>query len=405
MLYKLIINIFLILFLPQNICSQYQKKPIQSNILSKPIKIYRISQKNALKACTIIPLKGELSMLGKQLFEGMSLFFNKIKNKKQTKIIVDLAILDIKKNYEKLEKRSDFETAKKLIKKLTKKSSIFISMFGADVIAASKDFTEQNKIASFFPIDGSLLLRKSRDINNVYFRPPYTYEIAALIHHIILNLNKKKIAIFHETSYWGQECMQAAESILTKHYNIKPVAVGSYQQATVNIATAVKKIASAAPDVILCIAQARPAYNFIQQILNKGLHATTFVGLSHLMAIQKTLKKSRGINAIISSVVPNPITSKLQIAKEYRADMKKYLPNKLPSTLSFEGYINALLFLEAIKNTKSPLTVKKVLKTISHIRGNYKGLELKFDKKSLSLSNVVWINKGSRDKWIRSVIS
>ena len=120
-------------------------------------------------------------------------------------------------------------------------------------------------------------------------------------------------------------------------------AAGSYQPGSVNVQAALSVIEKSEPHVVICIANGRPAYNFIREAVNRRLHYVSFLGISLLSGIAQHLQESRGISLVTSSVVPNPYNSNLSIAVQYRDDMQRYLPNKGLSTSSFEGYVNSML--------------------------------------------------------------
>ena len=326
-----------------------------------------------------------MSINGNQVFDGMNLFFNKIKKEDtQSTFAINLSTLDDEADIPKIRQNT---------KTLLKKSPLFISTFDANSMFARKKFITNQKIAGFFPLDGANTFRIPTATNVVYFRPPHAAELAALIDYSVAVLNKKKIAIFYEASDWGEECCALIKKILKTTYDLQPVATNSYQQKTVNIAAAVSTIAAAAPNAIICIAQARPAYNFICQLFNKGLHETTFFGLEQLYNIKTTLKETRGIEIITSSVVPDPVKSNLAIAKAYRTDMKKDLPNKQLTPLSFEGYINAAIFYTALSSTQPPVTAQKIINVITNFnKFNFNGLNLTFNQKTRALSACVWVN-------------
>lgn len=370
----------------------------QSNVLTSALTTTKMTGKTAVQLCTSLPRKGESALIGNQIFDGLTLFFNKVKKEDKTgSLVVNLSCLD---------DHADIRLTRANTKKLLKNSPIFTSFFGTNSMTAIKEFIHQKQLAIFFPIDGMELFRRQEHDNIVYFRPPNTTELAALVHYAIERLNKKRIAIFYEASPWGEECCTAVKNILNDKYHLTPVAQGSYQYKTINISAAVKNIVASAPNAIICIGQARPSYNFIQQALNLGLHQTTFLGLGQLYSIQAPLKKSRGVNIYTSSVVPNPLTSKLAIAKEYRTDMKKYFANKPLSPFSLEGYINATLFYAALTYTNPPLTPQKILAVLTQFNNfKFKGLTLTFNTQTRALSPAVWINTGAKNEWFLSPIN
>ncbi|MFH0898110.1 MAG: ABC transporter substrate-binding protein [bacterium] len=372
--------------------AQQQPKPkkVSINPFTAPIATKTIAGKQQIPLSATLALSGAQSIIGKELFDGMNLYFNKMKEQKDLSFMVHLSTLDDTFKIAKAEQN---------IIKLCRKSPIVVSLFGTDIITILKSRIQKQLLLGLFPIEGVESLRGEELKNLVYFRTTHKKELETLVNYSVKKLNKKKIAIFYEAGEWGERVLEELKRVL-KDFDLTLVAQAWYPQKTVNITAAVDTISKAAPNAIFCIAQARPAYNFIRQILNKGLHNTVFFGISSLFSIQQTLKRARGVRTIISSVVPDPFKSNLEIAKEFRADMQKYLPNKNITPFCFEGYINAALTVEYIKRTGFPITPQKLRTTIENTMDfNFKGLELSFDETTRTLCNNVWLNKGKDKEW------
>lgn len=339
-----------------------------------------------------LPLTGELGLIGKEIFAGMSLLFNKIQR--------EPTLAPFTCNLKALDDGAEIGKARANIDELAKKSPIFLSLFGTETIQASIPGVNNHSILNLFPLDGNTIFRREEYQNLIFFRAWQEQEIEALIGYSVKTLNKKQIAIFYEKSDWGNGAYKTLEDILKK-YKLEIVGKGTYQQRTLNVSRGVDDIVAKAPDIILCIASPRPAYNFIRQIINKGLYNTVILGLSSLNTIQTTLRRSRGIRIFTSSVVPNPLKSKLKIAEEYRAALRKYSPNKSPTTFSFEGYINAALLVESMKQLPMPMTTDAIRTTIEGLKNvSFKGLVLNFNPATRTLSQNIWINDGEEQDWI-----
>lgn len=252
-----------------------------------PIKTNLISGRHEIPIQSTLPLKGEVAILGKQIFDGMSLFFNKLKQELQQ--IPFFYALNV------LNDDADIKTMRKNIHELKKKSPLFLSLLGSEVLDIF--FKEKkSKLFALFPFDGNSKFRSSTYTNAIFFRASHLDEIKALINYAVYTLNEKKFAVFYEASEWGEDVVMSIKQVLEK-YNIKLITQASYQQQTINVSQAATTIAKEAPDAIICIAQSRPTYHFIRQIINKGLYKTTFLGLSNLITIQKHLKILAAFNS------------------------------------------------------------------------------------------------------------
>jgi ABC-type branched-subunit amino acid transport system substrate-binding protein len=255
---------------------------------------------------------------------------------------------------------------------------------------------QKKALTVLFPSVG---MRGGVDRNSpvVWLRPPYSFEIEALIHYAVHTLKQTKIALFFEESAWGLEAKQAAEKILKESYDLKPCASASYPPSTVIVQQAVSALKESRPRVVICISSGRPTYNFIREALNQEMHAVNFLGLSRVAHVAPQLKSSRGVQLVTASIVPNPYKSKLPIVQEYRKCMQQFLRNKGLSTSSLEGFIAGSLlgyFLQQPGVETVPDLFKKIIQTKHMV---FKGLVLQYKKKTLSWS--VWLNTGVENEW------
>jgi len=356
------------------------------------IPIKTIGDQTEVEVCSSLSLTGEEGQLGKQINDGMNLFFNKLKKDKKAQRLVKLYVLD---------DHSDFIKSKANLIELMHQSPALLNLYGSDVLLSKvKNLVEAKKIAAIFPIEGREVLRKPTYTQMIYLRASYEDELKAIVQFSITELNHKKFAAFYEASDWGESVLQSLKKILATH-NLTLLAEGAYPQGTVNVSDAVSKISKTSPNTVLCIAQSRPAYSFILKAIDAGMYKSVFLGLSNLLSIQKNIQKSLGVKLIVSSVVPDPEKSTIPLAKQYRDDMKKYLPNRPISPYSFEAYINAMLFYEGIKEMQAPLATAQLISRLEGITDVH-GFKLSFDQTTRTLCHQVWISDGSDKEWVLS---
>ena len=359
-----------------------EQKPLSKEFLNTSI----VKRKNGFRDvhfATTLPLSGEFSVIGKEIYAGMNLVFNKVNSEGGIRgVQIKLYSLDDDNSYFK---------ASKNIKKLLKKSPVFLSLYGLNSMLALKPYLENSQALSLFSILGSSVLRILNYQNSIYFRPSECREIEILIEYVINVRNKNDIAVFYEKSAWGEAALNVVKKCLKK-YNLEPVSTGFYPANTVNINNAIDTILRGTPDVVICLASARANYNFIRSAVNHGLYRALYLGLSNLVAAKDTLSKARGIKLITTSVVPDPVKSKMQIVKEFRRDAKKFLPSKKLSHFFLEGYINAVFLVEVLKRLRPPITPGKIIKKIERLKKlSFKGLKLGYGVEPRTLSGNVWL--------------
>lgn len=347
---------------------------------------------------------GGLYLISKDIIYGFNLIFNKVNRvggiKKQDK----KALI----RFYTLNDKNEVKAFKKNINTMSKRSPLFIGMMGPDSISSLKKEFVNKEIASFFAIDFPAFFKDKisdkepeeiKDIYNINFRASRKHEIAGLISYAIKQEYKTKFAIFYEQSLFGESTKNTAIEIL-KEFGIKDVFTATYPKNRVGIMPAVRKIAAAQPDVVLCLSHARPGYNFIQQLLNQNMENCLFLGLGEMFPIQKILKSSRGVNLILSSVVPNPFKSKLEIVEQYRKDMKSFFKTRDLSVFSLESYISASIFIQAIASLDQPITISALFDYFKKLKNvDFGGIKLDYQPEQNSLSQIIWINQGPDKDW------
>jgi branched-chain amino acid transport system substrate-binding protein len=369
-------------------------QPAQATVQITPglVPTKMVANKVEIPICVSASRKGEHSIIGSHLFDGLNLFFNKMsQDNGQAKFVVRVYDAD---------NESDQIKAKDTIIKLSANSPIFMNLVGGANFSAVLPTIQSKKLAMLFPIGCSDGYRINPPRETIYFRPPYEAEMEALVAYVVKRLKKKKIAILHEDGDWGESLCSKLKGVMQK-YQIKPVEVAVYPNGTVNVAQAVDAISKKFPSVVFCLATARAASAFVRLAINKGLYRSVFVGTSELVAIQSVLRNLRGVDIITSAIVPDPLKSQLPIAKEFRDNMQKYLSNYQISTFYFEGYLSGALLCEALKIAAQPITIDSLMTVFENLKAvDLGGFKVAFDHATRTFSRQVWINLGNDSEFI-----
>lgn len=344
---------------------------------------------------TSLPQSGDNSVTGKQLLAG-------VKNYLQT---VKAFIRPINAN-QKIqfihEGNNSIQGPEGLtrLQELSKKSPLVLGLLGTDLFLTLIKFVVQKKFLMLFPIEGSDLFRQTVPENVIYFRPSHKEELDALVQYTIKFERRKKIAFFYEASEWGESVVATLEKLLKK-YDVTSIVKASYSQGTVDVQRAINKISSESPNAVFCLASARATYNFIRNGINAGLHKCLFLGMSFLQSIQLLLKTSRGLDLVITSVVPDATKSGIPLVKEYKEATKTFLSYRPDSPFYFESYIGLALLSEAVKGIQTDISPASLIKSFESIKDlDFKGLKLNFDQKKRTLSTAVWVSPRVDQPWI-----
>ena len=155
------------------------------------------------------------------------------------------------------------------------------------------------------------------------------------------------------------------------------------------------------PDTILFLTNAIPIREFVRQIGVQYFAGKKLLGLSVYEDSFEQFLKNQGLEFVLTRMVPDPRTSKLEIVQEYRdwADKNNMSYDKV----ALELYINASIFLDIVKHLEPPITKEKIIEAAESIKNyTFKGLTLNFNGNKRELGNTLWIDPGT-GPWIPKV--
>ena len=337
-----------------------------------------------------MPLTGSMALVGRDYLTGINLVFDKFNRSGglEKKYLL---------KYSTIDDRYISTEAKINVLKSAKSSPFFVGNFGSHLLATVKNLIEKNEVLMLFPTAGDRAFRNKNYKYLLNLRPSMNAELKALIKYAINSQHRKKIAVFYEENQWGKAGLAAVESILA-NFGLTICAKANYPSNTNAVIPAATEIIKSRPDAVICISTYRPTYNFIQLVLNEGFQHCLFLGLGPATPMQQLLKKSRGVTIATTSVVPDPVKSKLPIVEAYRRDMVRYFPLRELSQYSLEGYIAGSIFISALKQLEAPYTVGKLVSFFEGLkRKDFGGFKINFNPDTRELSSRVWINKGNQD--------
>ena len=324
---------------------------------------------------------------GKQVKRGLALCFAQIsaqKNKENPEILF-------------LNDESFPLKAVHNVKKLYKQGiNTLLCSVGTSTLHAYLDFAKEKDIAILFPITGALEFRNSNLKNLIHYRVSSAQEGALITRYAIENLGTGRLLIIKEESPFGASAYTGAQQILNEFaIPIEYITTLTYPKGSVNFDTIISHIKSNNPDSILFFSSAPATEELIRQLSIEHLIGKNLLGTSqlHNRACKQFLKE-KGLKIITSSVVPDPTTSMIQIAQEFRT--AAYTANIPIDAPTFEAFICADLYIhakEALSSITTPLDLVKFFENMKEY--THKGLSLHFDPTTRELSTTLWLDEGN----------
>lgn len=210
-------------------------------------------------------------------------------------------------------------------------------------------------------------------------RASYHQEVDAFVTGVVEELGIKKIAVFYQYDAYGFDGLEGVETSL-KRYDLKPVAVASYERGTLEVEKALETISASQAEAVMIVGVYSPSAKFIKLARERGFNPLfgnlSFTG-SEALASELG---AAGNGVVVTQVVP-PVTEagKLTGVDEYVDALAKASPGH-PATFSgLEGFMDAKVLVEGLQRAGQELTRKKLLQALEGIQQYDLGIDSTVD--------------------------
>ncbi len=230
------------------------------------------------------------------------------------------------------------------------------------------------KVPLIGTISGAGTLRDPNNPNTRYMfnvRASYADETEAIVNQL-LALGIRNIAVFYQNDGYGKSGLDGVTNALKK-VNITPIATGSVERNSLDVAKAVESIAKANAQAVVMITLYKPTAAFVKAMKAVGkspIYMTVSpVGADNL--VEELGPDSRGIG--ISQVVPFPWNDTVPVVREYQKAVPK---GSHYSYYGMEGFLMAKTLVEGLKKVGKDLTREKLISALESMNnadiGGYK---------------------------------
>lgn len=270
---------------------------------------------------------------------------------------------------------------------------IFPLALGSPPIQAALDLIREGSILMLFPISGAPSLRVSNLPGIVHMRASYRDEVFALLPYFVEKLLVKRFAFFYQNDAYGQGPLEVSREIL-KSYGIKDWLELPYIHNVTDFSSTVVRLKEFQPEAVGLFSTGAATEELLRQLGVSVLASMRLFAISPLFdGSFNKLVQNLGIRCIFSRVVPDPSTSDLTIAREYRNVFNQ--AGMIFGDYSFEAYIGINLLAEVMRSIKGPLTMQSVRAAFESMKQYpFKGFVFSFDPESRSLARDVWLDLG-----------
>jgi len=236
------------------------------------------------------------------------------------------------------------------------------------------DIVEENKIPLLGLFTGADKLRFPFRHYIFNVRSSYYQETNAVVRYFVEEKGLRRIGVFYQYDDYGFDGLKGTQ-IALQRYNLSPVATGSFIRGTLDVEEALRKIQASGAQAIIMIGTYSPCAKFIKEARARGydplFHNVSFVGADRL--VQELGDAGEGV--LITQVVPPPTERILLPAcEQYTRLLAQYYPQDKPNFVSFEGFINARVLIEALRRAGRDITREGFIRALESIREHYVGI-------------------------------
>jgi len=271
-------------------------------------------------------------------------------------------------------------------------------VMGTPMIEALLPVIRNTDLPCFTPLTGATSARPA-DMRNVFnVRASYPEETERLVQHLA-TIGLKRVAVAYQNNSFGKEVAQAADAAIAKH-GLSAVAKASVENSGADARGAAQTIAAASPEAVLLGLAGKPTIEFVKSMREqrRGLPLYALSVMGSAATLNALGDDAHGI--AVSQVVPLPSNGVVPVVRDFLQAWSASGATLAPSHLALEGYINARVFIDALR--RAGRDVKRaafVESTWSLKHLDLGGFDVSFDKPGRNASRFVeltLIGRGGR---------
>lgn len=272
---------------------------------------------------------------------------------------------------------------------------------GTPTTAAALPLVTEARVPLFAPLTGAMSLREPYNRQVVHVRASYDDETAAIVRHASSS-GIRKIAVFHQNDGYGQAGLAGVMRAMSANKE-EPVAIGTVERNSTDVASALAAIMPKSPEAIVQIGTYKACASFVRLARRAGFNGTfynvSFVGTQALL--DELGAMAAGV--AVSQVVPFPYSPATALSSEYLTALKAEGNRGIqPNYSGMEGYLAARVFAEAATRAGKKLTREGFLSAVQGMSSlNLGGFTLNYGPNKNTGSTFVELTLLTKDGTVR----
>lgn len=270
---------------------------------------------------------------------------------------------------------------------------------GTPTSLAALPLATEAKVPFFAPFTGAQALREPFNRYAVHVRASYFDETAAIVRQVT-SVGIRKVAVFHQNDAYGKAGLEGVQRALQAQ-NLAPVAVGTVERNSTEVAAALKDILATRPEAIVQIGAYKACATFIRLARQQGyagnFYNVSFVGTQALSDELGAMAKG----VVVSQVMPFPYAPVMPLSGDYLAALKDQR-GVAPNYSGMEGFVAARVFTEALSRAGRNLTREAFLGAVDGLQNlNLGGFPVDFGPRKHAGSRFVELTLLTEDGRVR----
>ncbi|MEK8053462.1 ABC transporter substrate-binding protein [Ideonella sp. DXS22W] len=252
------------------------------------------------------------------------------------------------------------------------------------------------------PFTGAQALREPFNRNVFHVRASYFDETALIVRHLA-GLRLHKIAVFRQNDSYGQAGLDGVQRALAA-IGREPLAVGTVERNSVNVAAAVQAIVARQPEAVVLISAYKSCAAFIRAARAAGygglFYNVSFVGTQAL--IDELGKEARGVQ--VSQVMPSPFSTTNGASREYLEAIRQAGGKHQPNYSGMEGFVGARVLVEGLRRAAASaktLNREALVSALENLRLDFGGFTVAFGPRQHVGSSFVELTLLTEDGKVR----
>ena len=270
---------------------------------------------------------------------------------------------------------------------------------GTATSLAALPLATEAKVPFFAPFTGAQALREPFNRYAIHVRASYFDETAAIVRQVTA-VGIRKLAVFHQNDAYGKTGLEGVQRALQAQ-NLTPVAVGTVERNSTEVAAALKDILAARPEAIVQIGAYKACATFIRLARQQGyvgnFYNVSFVGTQALSDELGAMAKG----VVVSQVMPFPYAPVMPLSGDYLTALKDQR-GVSPNYSGMEGFVAARVFTEALARAGRGLTRETFLNAVEGLQNlNLGGFPVDFGPRKHAGSRFVELTLLTEDGRVR----